>query len=97
MVLAFAGATTITRSTWPAPLRTAGAAERAGRFLLTAAAGAPAFFAGLVFLRPDVTGAALSGGCFLRAGTGLSLVAVVLPSGLATIAILGRVRHPPIL
>jgi len=71
MVWAFFGDSTMTRSTFPSPLPTAGAA-RGARFLATAAL--LGWVGDAFFLRPDVTGAAPSADCFLRAGTGHFLV-----------------------
>src|SRR3954463_8383157 len=94
MVLAFLGDSTMIRSCLPGPAPSA----RAGSGRLRAGA-APGAAAGVraAFLRPVAGGPPASVGCFLRAGTGVSLVAVVLRGGLATITILNEARPSPIL
>src|SRR5206468_11873406 len=82
------------------PLRGAPPSGRAAalglRVVLRAGLSAP--LVGVVFLRPPLAGVAgASADCFLRAGTGRSVVAVVFSCRLATIHILIEGRLSPIL
>src|ERR1700730_18502717 len=99
MVLALVGDSTMTRSGLPARERTGASARISAPMPLPLAAaaagrrlrGGPVLAAAL-FLRAAAPGASSSVGCFLRAGTSASLVAVVLRAELATITTLSELR-----